>query len=688
MPPRALLASLIAFAASTTPTTPGLASLSATHPAAMPVAAAATVVVEADPLLPRVREAIEAAERGAFDAARYADLATHPLYAWIEYARQRRDIALLADVQAQAFLARYGGQAVGEAFRGAWVAETARRKDWAALLAAWTPALGENPALRCAELEARRELGRTDAQWVGEAQALWRHTGQALPGSCDNVFAALAANGGLPPELRWARIDLAATAGQAGVMRAVARGLPAEDAALATDYAAFLDAVHPRALGWPRTARSRRMAVHGLARLAKAQPAAAEAQLPQYAQALEFSDGDRARVLYQIALWSASSYEPEAARRLAAVPEPAYDERLHEWRVREAMARSDWRAALAAIRRMGAAQRNDSRWQYFEARLAERNGEKATARQLYRDAARKAEFHGFLAADRIGASYALCPWLPADGESERTAVEDDPAIVRAMGLYRIERRGWAAREWRDALSRFNEMQRRLAVEIAQSHGWFDRAVVALGKEATGENSADELRLYRLRFPLHHADTIRREAAHNRLDPAWVAAQIRAESVFDPRAHSPANAMGLMQILAGTGAGIAQQLGLPWGGAQSLYDADTNIVLGSAYLRHLLDKYGGQPYQAIAGYNAGPTPLARWQTQRPGMDPDFWIETISYKETRDYVARVLAFSVLYDWRLNGNALSLSERMHGRFEGRRKNFVCPPATDSPRLASSRR
>ena len=58
-----------------------------------------------------------------------------------------------------------------------------------------------------------------------------------------------------------------------------------------------------------------------------------------------------------------------------------------------------------------------------------------------------------------------------------------------------------------------------------------------------------------------------------------------------------------------------------------------------------------------------------------MDPDFWIETISYKETRDYVARVLAFSVIYDWRLDGDATRVTERMHGRLDGPRKRFACP-------------
>ena len=129
-----------------------------------------------------------------------------------------------------------------------------------------------------------------------------------------------------------------------------------------------------------------------------------------------------------------------------------------------------------------------------------------------------------------------------------------------------------------------------------------------------------------------------------------------------------------------GAATARRIGLAYGGANDLYDSETNIALGTAYMREMEDKYG-QTYVAIAAYNAGPTPTARWQAQRPGFDPDVWIETISYKETREYVARVLAFSVIYDWRLNGDALTLSDRMRGIDSGKRKRFVCPLA-DPPK------
>lgn len=620
----------------------------------------------------QVQAALQAAEAGQdYDAAA---IAASPVAGWVEYASLRRNIDTLPPQRGQDFLARYRGQAVAEAFRQVWLPALARRQDWPDFLAAWSPSV-QDTSLRCVALNARQALGQIDAGWTADAQAIWRSSGKSVPGECDAVFAILAARGGLPPALRWERIDKAAGEWQPAVMRAAARGLPAGDAALANDYAAFFEAVNERALNWPRTDRSRWMASQGLARLAKSVPVAAESQLPRYAQALGFSEADRGRVLYQVALQSASSYEPEGARRLAAVPLSAYDDKLHELQVREALARSDWPGALAAIRRMGNDQRGQARWTYFEARLSELAGDKAGARALYARAATKPEFHGFLAADRIGQAYTLCPWLPHDTPAARDAVARTPALVRALALYRLDRRGWAQREWDDALSRFDDDQRRIAVGLAEDAGWFDRGVFGL-VNVDGKSYPEESRLYLLRFPMHHDATIRREAARNNLDPAWVAGEIRAESVFDPKARSSANARGLMQLLPGTGAEVARGLGLPWNGADSLYDPETNIVLGSAYLRQLLDKYG-KPYQTIAAYNAGPAPVARWSSQRPAMDPDFWIETISYKETRDYVARVLAFSTLYDWRLNGDAVRLTDRMNGVAGGKRIAFSCPLA-----------
>ncbi|MFO3706424.1 transglycosylase SLT domain-containing protein [Xanthomonas codiaei] len=620
-----------------------------------------------DPQLTAMRDAIAAAERGQSDPAQLAALSRHPLYGWLEFATLKRSIDNVSNAQAQGFLQRYAGQPVAESFRSTWLPALARRQDWATLLANWKST--DNLGLRCAQLTARQATGKLDAQWSRDALSLWR-SGKALPDACDPVVATLESRGELTPALRWERVEAAADAQQPAVMRTAARGLPAADLALATDYAAFLDKVHPRASGWPKTERSRRIAVDGLAKLAKSDPDAAEQQLPQLASTLGLSDAQRGQVLYQIALWTVASYLPESARRLNAVPDASYDERLHEWRAREAMSRGDWPAALVAIRKMPASQRADSRWQYFEARLTEKTGSAAAAQPLYRAAAQSPTFHGFLAADRLQQPYRICLWEPKDSPQAKAAVARDPALGRAIALFQIDRSGWAVAEWNDAAGRFDDTQRRLAVEIAGDNGWFDRAVFALGKQP------DEQRLYALRFPLHHDDSIRREAARNAIDPAWVAAEIRAESIFNPRARSPANAMGLMQVLPGTGAAVAKGIALPgYAGAASLYEPDINIAIGTAYLRQLLNTYG-LPYLTIAAYNAGPGPTGRWQSQRPNFEPDFWIETISYKETRDYVARVLAFSVIYDWRLNGDMLPLSDRLMGKLVDKRQKPVCTP------------
>src|SRR5690606_17147576 len=148
------------------------------------------------------------------------------------------------------------------------------------------------------------------------------------------------------------------------------------------------------------------------------------------------------------------------------------------------------------------------------------------------------------------------------------------------------------------------------------------------------------------------------AAANGLDPALSFALIRAESAWQPDARSHANAYGLMQLLPATGKSMAQQLGVPWRGTSTLLDPALNIRLGSRYLARQVARFDGNPWLATAAYNAGPTPVQRWLADRGTLPADAFIETIPYGETRDYVARVLAFSVIYDWRLYGKARPLS------------------------------
>jgi soluble lytic murein transglycosylase len=212
--------------------------------------------------------------------------------------------------------------------------------------------------------------------------------------------------------------------------------------------------------------------------------------------------------------------------------------------------------------------------------------------------------------------------------------------------------------------------------MAQQIGWYDRAVFSL------ENTPDNQRYYSLRFALPYQQAFKNAASRFQLNPSWLMAHARAESIFMPDVQSSANARGLLQLIPSTAEAIALKNAIPWQGAESLYNPDINIELGAGALRNEMNSYPNKAYQAIGAYNAGPTAVNRWQTQRPNLDPDFWIETVTYKETREYIARVLAFSVLYDWRLNNPIVPISNRMLGDFNTSRKiKFSCPAVSAKP-------
>lgn len=619
-----------------------------------------------------LRIAFDAAEAGQLDLGQAARFARDPVYPWLQATVLRKQIASVAPGQMQAVLEGMGDQPAGRWLRGAWLNELAKREDWRSFRADYRGS--EDLGLRCADLRARMELAPADdGKWIADAKQLWL-TGEALPARCDQPMARLGELGQLDEALRWQRMDLAVQAGEAGLIRSIAQGLGPEASTLAQSYADYLAAPGDAPPAWLDSPRGREVAAVALSRLARRDPGRAQALLEKL-PAPGLDETQRGRVAYQVALWTVASYLPGSAERLNAVPISAYDDRLHEWRVREAISRNDDAAALAAIGKMGDAQRSDSRWQYFEARLRERFGQSDAARALYEKAAQSPSFHGWLAADRLQQRYSLCPLEPVADALSVKRVSDDQGLARAFDLFAIERPELAAREWASAVKAFSDDERRIAVQKGIAEGWYDRAVAGMGVVP------DDQRYYSLRFPMHHEADIRLQSQVNGLDPAWVAAQTRAESSFMPKARSAADARGLMQLLPGTGQLTAKRLGAPWTGGDSLYQPETNLRLGTAYLRQMLDRFSGFPYLAIAAYNAGPAPVERWRLARAQLEPDFFIESIPYKETRDYVTRVLAFSVVYDWRLNGNAAPLGERMLGRLvnePGQRRAFTCPTSS----------
>jgi soluble lytic murein transglycosylase len=614
----------------------------------------------------RALEAAESRPLAAFpDAARA--YAHHPLAPYLDYAALRRQLDRADAQTVKAFLDAHPDLPVSAALRDQALRALARREDWTGFRTLY--AGSADAELRCADLLSRRSAA-PDAAWIDAGLALWLN-GRSQPARCDAAFDVLRQRGLFTAERTLERIALAAAEHNLGLMRYLARGLPAAQAARVNGYADYLAAPAPaRTDGWPDDAPSRRIALLGVARVAKGDPGAAEALFAALLGRFSFDAAQRGEALSQIALWSAASYLPDSARRFAIVPAGAWDARLHEWQFREALARGDEPAALAAIAAMPQAQRADPRWRYFEARLRERAGD-AAARDILGELSAEPNYYGFLAAERIGAPYALCPRDAAPGESAlRRRLAARPGFVRAMELYALGRIGWARREWDALKSALSPEERRVAVALADAAGWHDRGPFTL-------TAGEDLTYYRLRFPLPFERQIRREARKHGLDPAWVVALIRAESAWAPDARSHANARGLMQLLPATARMEAARRGRRYPGDAGLFDPKENLSLGIAHLATMLEQHDGLPFLATAAYNAGPTPVARWLAQRPVSDVDLWIETIPYRETREYVARILAFATIYDWRLQGHAVPIGSRALGQNvpSTARHPFACP-------------
>jgi len=157
--------------------------------------------------------------------------------------------------------------------------------------------------------------------------------------------------------------------------------------------------------------------------------------------------------------------------------------------------------------------------------------------------------------------------------------------------------------------------------------------------------------WKLLFPQPYWNALMEDSQKNNLDPYLVASLIRQESEFNAGVVSPANAWGLMQLLPSVGKSMAKKQGVRGFKPNDLLNPDVNLRLGTANLKMVLDRFGGQPEYALAAYNAGDVPVRQWMASGDYKDIPEFVESIPYTETRDYVQAILRnreiYRALYD-----------------------------------------
>lgn len=164
------------------------------------------------------------------------------------------------------------------------------------------------------------------------------------------------------------------------------------------------------------------------------------------------------------------------------------------------------------------------------------------------------------------------------------------------------------------------------------------------------------KFWRLAFPLPYRKSLEEYCRAQMLDPYLMAALIRQESEFNPKAVSPANARGLAQVMPATGRQLSRQLKIPRFRTAMLFTPDTNLRLGTYYLKRLSDELEGKWEAALASYNAGKSHVTTWMASANYREPAEFVESIPFNETRVYVQSVLRNAEVYR-KLYGQKLAI-------------------------------
>jgi soluble lytic murein transglycosylase len=513
--------------------------------------------------------------------------------------------------------------------------------------------------MRCQWLRALINANQAD-EAMPHVEALWL-VGRSQPPACDPVFKAWRHGGYLTRDLVWQRIELAVRAGRPSLASYLTRYLDTEEQPLANEWLRVRK--HPTRVG--RVARSdgdpdivEAILVYGIERLARRDPEKAASIWEELRTRFTFSASAVGAVHRRIGLSYAYAHERDALYWLNAIPESEMDDRAREWRILSSMNHGEWRRALEHLLEFrdadDSAPASSQRWRYWTARTLESMEWHDDADSIYAELAGERSYYGFLAADRIGRDYQLNHRTLEYSDHELRLLAAEPAAMRARELFSLGRSVGARREWRLFTRGMTDEELARAAKLAHGWGWHGRAIMTVART----RHLDDLEM---RFPLAYHDRVLEQAEARRLDPAWMYAIVRQESAFIADARSPAGALGLMQIMPGTGRRIARSLNRPLEHRRQLLDADTSLEFGSTYLRTLLDEMDEHPVLAAAAYNAGPHRVERWRPAQRNMSADLWIENVPYGETREYLRRVLAYTTIYEQRLGRDTVRLSKRL---------------------------
>jgi soluble lytic murein transglycosylase len=614
----------------------------------------------------------------ARDAARAGDrsklaqlapqLASHPLAAYVEYWQlvpRLRSADPVVATEVESFFTRHADTYIADRLRLDWSLALADRGDFTGFereagRLVWNT---DDTQVRCYSILSRyRNSSGSQSDVVArEARQMLANTRDSAGEGCLALTEALLADERISV---WERVralveqNQLPTAKRIGARALDARGKPVDQKLLtqAIDRpAAFLTA-HERRL----TEVQRELATVAIVRLARDSPG--DAAEHAAALNLHLTPEQRGIVWGRIGHMAALRLMPEAnewyrrgGEHVGIGPDAARVDEVLEWQVRAALRAGDWSTVKSAIDRMPATLRADPAWVYWYGRALKADSRPAEAQDHFTQIAAQFNFYGKLAAEELGLPIILPPRAPAPTAEELAPMTSNPGFARAQKFYELGMRVEGNREWNWQLRGMTDRQLLAAAEYARAQALLDRMI----------NTSDRTRSeydFTQRFPSPFRDAMVQYATPLGLDETWVYGLIRQESRFIMDARSHVGASGLMQLMPATARYVARKMNVSGFSPARVSERDMNLMLGTGYLKMVLDDLDGNAVLATAAYNAGPGRPRAWRATlaRP-VEGAVFAETIPFNETRDYVKKVMSNSVYYAALFENKAQSLKARL---------------------------
>ncbi len=580
-------------------------------------------------------------------------LGDYPVKPYLEFDAFRRSASQAKPRQVERFLRVYAEYPFAYHARGRWLNVLARRRDWENYLIFFDDR--ENTRLQCLSFQARLSLNRLDG--LNDAVSRIWSRGYSQPSQCDPAFAYFLKNHESAEQAIWLRIEKAFKARRPNLARYLGKKLePKQRAKVETWYRAHRrpEASLKKLADARDSIQNRTIIVHAVDRLARKDSLKALEFWNLIRDDFAFSEEQKNQSQLRIALSAAYQRESEAGILLSSLDPSILNDQAYLWLARIQLRSRDWSGLAATINRMPAHLHQENEWQYWLSRSMEAEGQLVASLSLLEQLADKSSYYGFLAADKLKRQYRIEQENAASVEvDEDEFLAENPYILRARELYYLDRPVDARREWFQALRYLNHDQIKQAATLASKWKWHDSAIRAVARTSHRSD-------YSLRFPMPYQQQVLEFAQARQLDPSLIYGVMRRESLFDPLARSRVGALGLMQLMPSTARRVARSLGMKRPRKSDILRIENNIRLGTHYLKSVMNRFDNNVALAAAAYNAGPGAVKRWLPKNSVMSADLWVETVPYKETRNYVQAVLAYSTVFD-KSRGKSTLMSSRM---------------------------